>query len=703
MATVNPKKKIMNKILIVEDSITQAEFLKHMLEENHYQTHVVNNGKKALECVKEINPILIISDVVMPEMDGYELCKRIKSDRKLKHIPLILLTSLSNPEDITMGLACGADNFIIKPYTEDYLLSRIKYIRENHKLRKDNKTKTKLELLFGGQKYNITSDKTQILDLLMSTYEVAVLKNHELEKTKNELNELTAQLEKKVGERTAKLYEIFEDLKKTEKRFHSTLDNMLEGCQIIDFDWKYIYVNDVAVKHGHTTKNELLGKSIIEYYPGIESTEMFSKLKDCMLERKSSFMENEFSYPDGSTEWFELSFQPVPEGVFILSIDITERKLSEEALIKLNKAVEKSGEVIFITNLDGIFTYINPEFTRTYGYTNDEVIGKVTPRILKSGFTKKEEYETVWHNLLNQKLVNKEIVNKTKDGRFISLDVSINPIVDDLGNSIGFLAIQRDITERKRAEEEIRKLNSELEHRVIERTEQLAETNKELEAFTYSVSHDLRSPLRHINGFIELLYKKSNSLDEPSKRYLDIISSSANQMGQLIDDLLHFSRVGRASLQFTEVNLNDLVNEIINQQKSAVKNENTKFDLADLPTVLADKSMLKLVLENLLNNAIKYSSKVVEPKIQICYHNLHQNEVTIFIKDNGAGFNMKYADKLFGVFQRLHSTEEFEGTGIGLATVKRIIHKHGGRTWAEGEVGKGATFFFTLPIQQASN
>jgi len=285
------------------------------------------------------------------------------------------------------------------------------------------------------------------------------------------------------------------------------------------------------------------------------------------------------------------------------------------------------------------------------------------------------------------------------DGTFVDVEIADAPLV--YAGQQAAQVIAHDIRERKRAEEEIRSLNTDLEQRVRERTVELEAANKELEAFSYSVSHDLRAPLRHIEGFVEILTANSSTtLDEESQRHLETIAESAKQMGRLIDDLLTFSRSARAELTKAKTDLSSLVRAAIRDLAQESRDRDIHWSIEHLPEVEADHALLRQVLLNLLGNALKYTRTRKQTRIQVGSSE-NETEHIIFVRDNGVGFDMRYAHKLFGVFQRLHRAADFEGTGVGLANVRRIIHRHGGRCWAEAELNKGATFYFSLPKSAA--
>jgi light-regulated signal transduction histidine kinase (bacteriophytochrome) len=289
-----------------------------------------------------------------------------------------------------------------------------------------------------------------------------------------------------------------------------------------------------------------------------------------------------------------------------------------------------------------------------------------------------------------------EIKNRAKDGSFYWVDTTIVPFLKEDGKPHHYVAIRADITERKKAEEEIRQLNADLEQRVAARTSELEAANKELEAFSYSVSHDLRAPLRAVDGFSQAVLEDFGpQIPEEGRHYLQTIRSGAQRMGALIDDLLTFSRLSRTQLDCHPVKTSSLVKQALMELMGQQEGRKIDIQMGELAPCNGDPSLLRQVWINLLSNALKYTRRSEAAVIKI--DSREQNGETIYsVQDNGCGFDMQYAHKLFGVFQRLHRADEFEGTGVGLAIVQRIIHRHHGRVWAEAKAGEGATFYFTL-------
>jgi PAS domain S-box-containing protein len=375
--------------------------------------------------------------------------------------------------------------------------------------------------------------------------------------------------------------------------------------------------------------------------------------------------------------------------------DVSRTRRAEETSVRLAAIVNSSEDAIISKTLDGIITSWNPGAEKVFGYSAEEAVGQ-SMLFLFPPERVDEEREILARISRGESVDHFETVRVGKNGKLIDVSVSLSRIADADNKTIGLSKIARDITERKRAESEVHRLNAELEQRVEERTAQLEAANQELESFSYSVSHDLRAPLRAIDGFSQAVEEDFGpQLPELAQRYLKTIREGAQQMGTLIDELLQFSRLSRLPVIRGAVDTNELVRLLAVETNQPGENGVAEITVSDLPESNADPVLLRQVWINLLSNALKYSRHRKQARIEIGAAE-HEGLTTWFIKDNGTGFDMQYADKLFGVFQRLHRSEEFEGTGVGLAIVQRIIKRHGGRIWADAAVDHGATFFFTL-------
>ncbi len=486
---------------------------------------------------------------------------------------------------------------------------------------------------------------------------------------------------------------------KMEARLTTTLETISDGFATFDRNWRFTYLNTQAEKLFRRDRAELLGQLFEDVFPVIEGTSFVDNYLIAIREKRSVHFED-FYPPLGL--WLDLTVYPSELGLAIYFRDVTSQRAAKEHLHLMQSAVSRLNDIVVIT--DAVITsdssprivFVNAAFEQRTGYQRAEVIGK-SPKFLQGPGTDRVELDRIRTSLEKWQSVRAELRNYTKAGQPFWLELNIVPIADEKGVVTHWVAVERDITERKRTEEEILELNVELEDRVQLRTAQLEAANRELEAFSYSVSHDLRSPLNTINGFGQLLQKSNEeNLSEKGKHYLSRIRAGARQMGELIDGLLSLAKMAREPLHLQILDLSEIAQQFERQCREREPGREVLVVIQSGMKIYADTTVLFVVMQNLFDNAWKYTSKKTAARIDVGTTLGAEAETIYFVKDNGAGFDMAYADKLFGVFQRLHSPLEFAGTGVGLANVRRVIERHGGRVWAEGTPGEGATFYFTV-------
>jgi PAS domain S-box-containing protein len=485
-------------------------------------------------------------------------------------------------------------------------------------------------------------------------------------------------------------------LRASEQKYRQLIDTSPDAVFVLDKAGKCVLGNAAAARLYGCTENELIGLPIVDTCLPTERHLLQERIKR-VGDQSALRFERQFLRKDNQTVPVEVALSAAGEDQYQELIrDITERKRGERQLRKQAELLSLAHDAIIVRDTKGQINFWNQGAEKTYGWTAAEAIGRITHHLLQTKFP--VSLEALEAALQERGEWEGELAHTARDGRKIFVTSRQSLRRDKNSASATVMEINRDVTERKCAEEEVHKLNQELEQRVIERTRELQAVNKELEAFAYSVSHDLRAPVRHIAGFTELLQKHADLvLDDKSRHHISMILGSANRMGNLVDDLLAFSRIGRAETQKTTINLDQLVKGVIGEIAPDTQDRNISWRIGSLPMCDGDPSLLRLVFSNLVSNAVKFTRTRPQAEIEIGSLNQMPDEAVVCVKDNGVGFDMKYKDKLFGVFQRLHSQEAFEGTGIGLATIQRIVHRHRGRVWAEASVDNGATFFVALP------
>lgn len=502
------------------------------------------------------------------------------------------------------------------------------------------------------------------------------------------------------------------------ERNNYILNEILESIQddfyVLDRDWNFVYASRLFTSKIGKEPKDFIGKNIWEMFPKHLGTVFEENFREAMEKREVRRFEVGGKY---TIAWYRMTAFPSADGITILGTDITERKQIQDALQRAHdelevKVQERTAALsqanallqalmdyvpdhIYFKDLECRFIRNSRSQASLLGISDPaQLVGKTDFDFFPHAAKAYAEEQEVMRS--GKSLVDFEEWVVWPDGRETWVSTTKVPLRNSEGETIGIFGISRDITERKRIEQDIQQLNSDLEKQAA----QLQVANKELEAFSYSVSHDLRAPLRAIDGYTRILVEDYEAiLDEEGKRVCGIISAEARRMGQLIDDLLAFSRLGRKEMYSSNIDMKALVVSVLNDLEKEEDRERIDLKIASLPSVKADSSLIRQVWINLLSNAIKFTSKRDRAAIEVGSKSTN-DEVIYYVRDTGAGFDMEYANKLFGVFQRLHSESEFEGTGVGLAIVQRIVRRHGGRVWAEGEVDKGATFYFALPQKE---
>jgi len=488
------------------------------------------------------------------------------------------------------------------------------------------------------------------------------------------------------------------------------------GITMVNRQGVVIFANSQAVNLLGLSKDEITQRAYnapqwrITDFSGGSLSEEELPFRQVMTTRHPVFdVRHAIEWPDGRRIHLSINGAPLLddageiESVVFALEDVTERTRFEQALrdseLKYREIFDNASDAMYLLEVteDNRFLTIdvNPALLQLTGIPVEKIIGRFVDESSppEAGWAVIELYR---HCVESEAMVTDESEHDFPSGRRTFLS-SFVPLRDASGRIHRIIAISRDITERKQAEEMIRGLNQELEQRVVDRTAQLGQVNKELEAFSYSVSHDLRTPLRAIDGFTHILLEEhADKLDDEGKRLLKVVCDNTRHMGQLIDDMLQFSRTGRAELTYAEIDMERLARDAVSEILSAAPNDKLQIKIDHIPVAKGDRAMIRQVFLNLISNAIKFSRTREVPTIRIDA-TVEVGEAVYCVADNGVGFDMNYVNKLFGVFQRLHSMSEFEGTGIGLAIVKSIINRHGGRVWAEGKVDKGAAFYFSLP------
>ena len=699
MSTPGAPSGVPPAILIVEDSPVEAELLRRTLAAAGYAASVAHNGAEGLQMVRARRPALVMSDINMPVMDGYQLCRAIKYDEELWNIPLILLTVLSEPEDIIEAINCGADAYIVKPYGEANLLNRIRSLLDAPIERRRADERREEVVGYGGKRHAIAGGGQQILNLLLSLYENSLHQNLDLVATQTQLNRLNENLDRLVQERTGALRE-------SEARFRNLVETTSDCIWEIDEHAVYTYANPRIHDILGYRPDEVIGKKPFDLMPAEEAQRM-ALLFGAIASTRGSFvnLENINLHRDGRRVVLETSAVPIIDqdgnfrGLRGIDRDITERKTAEEQVRKLSQAVEQSPEAVVITDLDANIEYVNESFVRVTGYSRKEAIGR-NPRLLKSGRTPAATYVDLWQSLTTGRPWKGELHNRKKDGNDYVEFAIITPLRQPDGTITHYVAVKEDITEKKRIGEELDRHRHHLESLVDSRTTELLAAQQQAEAanlakssFLANMSHEIRTPLNAIIGLTHLLRRAAATPQQDLR--LDKIDTAGRHLLAIIHDILDLSKIeaGRLRLETTDFALSVVLDNVASIIGDPARDKGLRVvvDTDEVPPWLrGDPTRLRQALLNYAGNAVKFTEQgSIALRARLLEDCGGELLLRFEVADTGVGIEPDAVGRLFQTFEQADTS-----------ITRRLAQLMGGEVGAESTPGQGSTFWFTARLQR---